>query len=175
MGTRITITVRENSTIEVQVGFGQPKIYNNEILRQFNVNRILFDSGRSPFLRQPTIDPPKVIDFVNVLFEMSEHFLRHRNVDVKRFVNEFVPRLAMPGDVIRIDGSYNHMRKGQVIFNLGLTELRIASSLDGKIPTPTEAPLFGNNNSFSSNNNNNINVIELMSNIEDYVLNSRRR
>jgi hypothetical protein len=152
----------------------QSKTYNNEILRQFNVNRVLFDSGRSPFLRQPTIDPPKVVDFINELDDVSVNLSRYHKVDVKKFVNEFVPRIARPGDVIILDGSYRHMRNGRLIFSLGLTEIRIARSLNGQIPTPKEAPLFSNNNLFGRYNSD-IDVIELMSNIQDYVLNSRRR
>lgn len=173
MGTRITITVRENSTIEVHQPWSntQPKIYNNEILRQFNMNRILFDSGRSPFLIQPTIQPPKVVDFINVLSDMSFHFARHLTVDVKKFVNEFVPRLARPGDIIILDSNYRHTRNEEVIFGFNLEELRLARRFYGTKDPPTVVVNEGGVGGISTL----LDVTDLLSRIEDYVLNVRRR
>lgn len=172
MGQSASITVKENSTIEVQFSGSffrenETKIYNSEILRQFNVNRIFFDSGKIPFQRQPSIQPPKMYDFMLELEHISANFGRHRRFYVDHFVNEFVPRLARPGDVITLDGRYQHMRNGEVIFRLNTQELGIARRFYG---TNDPRTVVITEEGFGTL----VYVNDLVSRVEDYVLNVRR-
>jgi hypothetical protein len=158
---QIHIRVQENSTIEVQfLSLGgkdnRTVIYNSEILRQFNVNRILFNSNANSFLRQPTIDPPDVNDFIKELRNIFEDQTRGNTPNIDRFVNEFIPRLVRPEDLIIINGSYIHRRNGQVIFLLNFDQLDSSIALFDKIGSRPSATY-------------------LLNRIKDYVLNVRRR
>lgn len=177
MGSTITIIIKEDSTLQVhytsyQKGeITETRIHNNEILREFNVNRILFDAGRNPFLRHPTIDPPRVYDFireVQYILKNTSGKTINQTIDLaSKFVNEFAPRLARVGDQIVIQPNYSHIRNAELIFSLTIEQIDIAQRFYGTKNPPNVTSRVGGHHT--------INVADLLLRIEDYVLNVRRR